>query len=104
MLHLEVTGYGLAKAMGIYLDSKRATSVAEETFGPEGNRTRVRTARRWLNKMGLVHDTIKKGVFVDGHEREDVVQYRKSTTVCDISRRWNSNVTGGRITISPCPS
>lgn len=28
--------------------------------------------------MGPVHDTVRKGVFVDGHKREDVVAYRNN--------------------------
>ena len=33
------------------------------------------TARRWLIKLGWQHTKIKKGVYLDGHEREDVVSY-----------------------------
>lgn len=36
----------------------------------------IRTARRWLIKLGWRHSMIKKGVYMDGHERADVVQYR----------------------------
>lgn len=35
-----------------------------------------RTARRWLLKLGWRLTTLKKGVYMDGHEREDVVKYR----------------------------
>ena len=35
-----------------------------------------RTARIWLNKLGYQYTYIKKGVFLDGHERPDVVEYR----------------------------
>jgi hypothetical protein len=58
---LELTGYGLAEAIGIYLDSKRAASIVEETFGPGGNGIRARTARRWLNKMGPFMILVKRG-------------------------------------------
>ena len=39
----------------------------------------VTTARRWLCDLGLQYMSThsKRGVFKDGHEREDVVQYRK---------------------------
>ena len=37
-----------------------------------------RTARRWLVKLGWQRTKIKKGVYVDGHEREDVVSYRQN--------------------------
>ena len=69
--------HGLAKAVGDYLDSKKAASTVEKIlqFGSEGNRIRARTARRWLNQLGLVYGRYTKGVYVDGHEREDVVLY-----------------------------
>ncbi|KZT23214.1 hypothetical protein NEOLEDRAFT_1069814, partial [Neolentinus lepideus HHB14362 ss-1] len=34
-------------------------------------------ARRWLHKLGYGLHEAKKGLYVDGHERDDVVQYRK---------------------------
>lgn len=35
-----------------------------------------RTARRWLIKLGWRRTLVRKGVYMDGHEREDVVAYR----------------------------
>lgn len=35
-----------------------------------------RTARRWLVRLGYRRTLIKKGVYMDGHERPDVVKYR----------------------------
>jgi hypothetical protein len=37
-----------------------------------------RTARRWLVKLGWRNTRLKKGVYMDGHEREDVREYRNS--------------------------
>ena len=34
-----------------------------------------RTARRWLIKLGWRRTKLKKGVYMDGHERPDVVSY-----------------------------
>ena len=34
------------------------------------------TARRWLVKLGWRRTRLKKGVYMDGHERDDVVKYR----------------------------
>ena len=34
------------------------------------------TARRWLLRLGFSHMHHQKGVFFDGHERDDVVAYR----------------------------
>ena len=37
----------------------------------------VETARKWMHQLGFEVLSKKKGTIVDGHEREDVVQYRK---------------------------
>ena len=36
-----------------------------------------RTAARWLNKLGFRVCNVQKGVYVDGHEREEVVKARR---------------------------
>lgn len=36
-----------------------------------------RTTARWLNKLGFRVCSIQKGVYVDGHERDEVVVARK---------------------------
>ena len=35
------------------------------------------TARTWMHQLGFAVVASKKGAFVDGHERQDVVEYRK---------------------------
>jgi hypothetical protein len=35
-----------------------------------------RTARRWLIQLGWSRTILRKGVYMDGHERDDVVKYR----------------------------
>ena len=35
------------------------------------------TAWRWIHHRGFSYDSRKKSFYVDGHEREDVVAYRK---------------------------
>lgn len=37
-----------------------------------------RTARRWLIKLGWRRTVVRKGVYMDGHERADVVEYRNN--------------------------
>ena len=37
----------------------------------------VKTARRWMHEIGFEVITKKKGTFVYGHERDDVVEYRQ---------------------------
>ena len=36
-----------------------------------------RTAARWLRQLGFEPASTKKGVYINGHERSDVVEYRK---------------------------
>ena len=40
-------------------------------------RLSLKGARRWLYRLGYRRQRHKKGVYWDGHEREDVVQYRE---------------------------
>lgn len=37
----------------------------------------TRTARRWMHTMGFRFQRYQKGVYIDGHERPDVVTYRE---------------------------
>ena len=41
------------------------------------NKVSTTTATRWLHKLGFSPSSTKKGVYIDGHERKDVVDYRK---------------------------
>ena len=36
-----------------------------------------RTAARWLGKLGFRVCNVQKGVYIDGHEREEVVTARR---------------------------
>lgn len=35
-------------------------------------------AHRWLKKLGYELTAVKKGIYVDGHEHSDVVEYHTS--------------------------
>jgi hypothetical protein len=35
------------------------------------------TAKKWLLRLGYQKSTYKKGVYMDGHERANMVAYRK---------------------------
>ena len=37
----------------------------------------INTARNYLKELGYTYAKVKKGMYIDGHEREDVVAYRK---------------------------
>lgn len=87
-----MTAYSLAKAVGDYLDCEKVERIMKKALEDEddaaisragsmkkSNQIRARTARRWLNKLGLSYKIFSKSVYLDGHEREDVVEYRKQT-------------------------
>ena len=54
----------------------------EETKENSQNRQQIHispsTAQRWMKHLGFHAGEVKKGVYVDGHEREDVVKYRNN--------------------------
>ena len=57
------------------------------------------TASLWLHEMGFAHKQFSKGVYFDGHERDDVVADRRlylDTLASYESRMWISH--------SPAPS
>ena len=37
----------------------------------------LRTVNRWLHHLGFISESHKKGSYVDGHEREEVVKSRR---------------------------
>lgn len=45
-----------------------------------------RTAQRWLIKLGWRRTVVRKGVYMDGHEREDVVKYRQEVFLPAMAR------------------
>ena len=38
----------------------------------------IRTAHRWLSALDWRYGKKKRGMYIDGHEREDVVEYRRA--------------------------
>ena len=46
----------------------------------------VRTARRWLVKLGWALKTLRKGVYMDGHERPDVIEYRETSYLPNLAK------------------
>lgn len=93
----DVTSYTFAQFVGEYLRINRPELARDEIETQEqleeailcGSTTRSdgtidfragirsRTARKWLNRLGYKWKEVQKGVFYDGHEREDIVEYRK---------------------------
>ena len=43
------------------------------------------TAWQWLVNLGWRSKVLRKGVYMDGHERPDVVEYRNNVFLCDMA-------------------
>lgn len=44
-----------------------------------------RTAQRWLVNLGWRSKVLRKGIYMDGHERPDVVEYHNNVFLCDMA-------------------
>lgn len=78
-IHLHLTeiakkGYIRAQDIVDYV----ATPEVQARLGVKARGIKVRTARNWLKKMSWRYTRKKNGMYVDGHEREDVVAYRNT--------------------------
>lgn len=76
-VQLQLTAYineheGMVKARTIrqWLQTTLSPSMNIEANVQE------QTVQRWLNKLGYNYERWKRGLYKDGHEREDVVEYR----------------------------
>ena len=85
----EITASLLAQAVTEYIGSESVRAQVEgqlesisdhEDSTPASGRRGIKpeAARRWLKSMGYSWRTARKNVYVDGHEREDVVRDRQS--------------------------
>ena len=52
-------------------------------LGSKAHGILVHTTRHWLKKLDWRYGCKQNGMYVDGHERKDVVQYRNG-----FSKRW----------------
>ncbi|KAJ3492884.1 hypothetical protein NLJ89_g11145 [Agrocybe chaxingu] len=55
-----------------------ATKDVQEWLGVKARGITVRMARHWLKKLNWRYTHKQNGMYIDGHEREDVVAYRKA--------------------------
>lgn len=63
---------------GSFCEYVNSTLLPSQHLPPHFPRTiSLRTATRWLHRLGFKPISHKKGIYIDGHEREDVVKYRK---------------------------
>ena len=55
------------------------TELIPQSELPQGCPRQIaeRTATKWLHQLGYHPQAHKKGIYIDGHEREDVIEYRK---------------------------
>jgi hypothetical protein len=51
--------------------------------GAKRKKISLRTAQKWLHRMGWRYGKKRNGMYVDGHEREDIVEYRE-----EFIKRW----------------
>jgi len=47
-----------------------------EVFGAKKRSISIQTAQCWLHKMGWQYGKKRNGMYIDGYERDDVVEYR----------------------------
>ena len=60
-----------------------ATPAMQEKLGSKARGISNQTAWRWLKKLDWRYWKKKNGMYIDGHEREDVVEYRNG-----FLKRW----------------
>jgi hypothetical protein len=53
-----------------------ATPEMQEAMGTRKTSISKSTVHRWLKRMGWRYGKVDGGMYIDGHEREDVVEYR----------------------------
>jgi hypothetical protein len=53
-----------------------ASPEVQEKLGGRKVTISIRTAQRWLRKLDWRYGRKKNGMYIDGHERDDVVKYR----------------------------
>jgi hypothetical protein len=54
-----------------------ATPQMQEKLGAKKTGISLRTAQQWLQRLDWRYSRKKNGMYIDGHEREDVVKYRE---------------------------
>jgi hypothetical protein len=70
----EMTMDAMPKALCEYLELQLFPRIGVRVKKPIS----IRTARRWMRKEGFAYVRCSKGVYIDGHERGDVVEYQLS--------------------------
>ena len=79
LLEIGKKGYIRAQDIVDYV----ATPEVQKQLGTKARTIHQCTACRWLKKLNWRYTRKKKGMYIDGHERDDVVAYRT-----EFIRRW----------------
>lgn len=68
------------RTMGERITAEKFQNYVQNNVLPHVTSSRtsisLETARTWLRRLGLVYQRHQQGIYYDGHERPDVVQYR----------------------------
>src|SRR6267154_3318880 len=75
---MEKAGVGFLKAQDIV--DIVASPKMQDMFARKGiskPSISIKTGHRWLKKLGWTYKKLKNGMYLDGHERSDVVEYRQ---------------------------
>ena len=98
LLARAVTEFVGSKEMGDHVQASLEMAEAEVKSGTQQPRSiKARAATVWLKKMGYSWRDVKKGVYIDGHEREDVVKYRQEVFLPALQQvptrlaKWDDN-------------
>jgi len=86
-IHIHLSGiakknYIRAQDIVDFVETSEIQEKLDE-IGAKKKKISLRTAQRWLHKMGWCYQRKRNGMYVDGHEREDIVEYRK-----EFIERW----------------
>lgn len=76
----KLTSRSLARFVGEYLKSRTIENALQrqlDTVGYARDSITDRSARRWLNRLGFEWKDVRKNIYIDGHDRPEVLEYRK---------------------------
>ena len=79
LMEMSKNGYIRAQDIVDYV----ATPAVQEKLGSKARGISLATANRWLKKLDWQFGRKKNGMYIDGHEHEDVVKYRE-----EFLERW----------------
>lgn len=66
----------LGELVNLEVIGEEASGHRPLAAGYKRKSVRARSARRWLRQLDYQYKDIRKGIYLDGHERPDVIDYR----------------------------